>query len=167
MRIRQATKKDIPTLITIEKECFPPLEAATPKSIYERFETFPECFLVAEVNEQVVGFINGCMTNQPNLPDKLYHQASLHNPQGAYQTVFGLDVLPDYQHQGIATALMKQLIELTQKRHLKGMVLTCKNHLIHYYERFGFVHQGVSQSLHGGALWNDMLLLFDEKDVKS
>lgn len=42
------------------------------------------------------------------------------------------------------------------------MILTCKDHLIHYYQKFGFVHQGVSVSCHGGAKWNDMLLEFEE-----
>lgn len=165
MIIRQATSKDLPTIISIEKECFPLSEAASSQSFYERFEVFPECFLVAEVDSQVVGFINGCITNQPYLPDELYHQATLHDPNGAYQTVFGLDVLPRYQHQGIASALMEQLIILSKNRHLKGMVLTCKDHLIHYYERFGYQHQGVSDSKHGGATWNDMLLLFDKEDI--
>jgi len=92
----------------------------------------------------------------------LYHDSSLHQKDGAYQTVFGLDVLPQYQRQGVAAALLNAFIDLAKKRHKKGMVLTCKDHLIHYYQKFGFVHQGVSASCHGGAKWNDMLLEFEE-----
>lgn len=92
--------------------------------------------------------------------DELYHNVSLHNPDGDYQTIFGLDVLPAYRRQGIAAALMNHLIEISKKRGKKGMILTCKDYLIHYYKTFGYKHQGVSSSTHGGAIWNDMLLRF-------
>ena len=62
----------------------------------------------------------------------------------------------------MAAALLNAFIDLAKKRHKKGMILTCKDHLIHYYQKFGFVHQGVSVSCHGGAKWNDMLLEFEE-----
>jgi predicted GNAT family N-acyltransferase len=40
------------------------------------------------------------------------------------------------------------------------VVLTCKDHLVHYYASFGFQCQGISASTHGGAVWNDMVLTF-------
>ena len=42
----------------------------------------------------------------------------------------------------------------------KGLVLTCKEHLVHYYAKFGFVSEGVSVSEHGGAKWYQMRLEF-------
>ncbi len=161
MEIRLADKKDINDIAMIEAKCFPSLEAATYEQFLERFESFGDCFLVAVNNDQVIGFINGCSTNEPCLPDELYHDASLHQKEGLYQTVFGLDVLPDYRHQGIAGALLKSFILLAKQRGKKGMVLTCKDYLIHYYEKFGFVRQGISDSHHGGASWNDMLYIFE------
>lgn len=156
--IRQATIDDIKDLAAIEAACFPAAEAASYKDIYERFQTFPQWFLVAEIDHQIVGFINGCTTNQPILEDELYHDPSLHKPSGAYQTVFGLDVLEAYRCQGIASLLMKSFIQLAIDHHKKAVILTCKDHLIDYYEKFGFVHQGISSSSHGGAQWNDMIL---------
>ena len=44
----------------------------------------------------------------------------------------------------------------------KGIVLTCKESLIPFYERFGFVNEGKSMSKHGGAVWYDMRLVFEE-----
>ena len=160
MQIRTATKEDINQLITIEALCFPPAEAASAEHIKERFEAFGECFLVAEVEGEVIGFINGCVTNRPELPDALYHDVSLHNPKGAYQTVFGLDVLEAYRNQGIAGQLLQALIDKAKQQGRKGVVLTCKDYLVAYYERFGFVHQGISASEHGGSIWNDMVLTF-------
>ena len=40
---------------------------------------------------------------------------------------------------------------------MESIVLTCKDHLVHYYSRFGFKKVGVSASVHGGAVWYDMV----------
>ena len=160
--IRFAEKKDVDTIIQIESICFPKEEAASEKSFRERFATFPENFLVAELKKEkkLIGFINGCTTDKPDLPDILYEKAELHKKDGDYQTVFGLDTLPEYRKQGVAAHMMNELIKLSKKRGKKGIVLTCKDYLVHYYEKFGYKNQGVSKSCHGGAKWNDMLLLF-------
>ena len=39
-------------------------------------------------------------------------------------------------------------------------LITCKDRLVHYYEKFGFVNEGKSASVHGGAVWYDMRLTF-------
>ncbi|MEA3423416.1 MAG: GNAT family N-acetyltransferase, partial [Bacillota bacterium] len=31
-----------------------------------------------------------------------------------------------------------------------------KEHLVHYYSKFGFANEGISESAHGGAAWYDM-----------
>ena len=134
MEIRQAVVAELEQIIDIEQICFPPLEAAKEDDIRKRFEVFQECFVVAVEGNQVLGFINGCMTDKPELPDELYHGAALQKPEGVYQTVFGLDVLPEYQRKGIATKLMNAFTELARKRRKKVMVLTCKDHLIPFYE---------------------------------
>lgn len=160
MEIRSALMEDLQEIIRIESICFPEAEAAKEDDIRKRFDAFSENFIVAVDNGRIEGFINGCTTDSPTLPDELYHDITLHKKDGAYQTVFGLDVLPEYRNKGVAAQLMNHLIELSKERGKKGMVLTCKNHLIHYYEKFGFRHKGVSESEHGGAVWNDMLLIF-------
>jgi len=158
--IKQAKKEDLEDIIEIEKICFPPAEAASSQSFHERFETFGENFLVAVLNGKVIGFINGATTDKPELPDILYSDSTLHLPNGDYQTVFGLDVLPDFRKNGIGAKLLDNLIDLSKKREKKGVILTCKDTKIKYYEKFGFKNQGVSVSSHGGAKWNDMLLEF-------
>ena len=159
-RIRQAVADDIEKIAAVEERCFPPAEAATIKSFVERFMAFPECFFVAEADGKVVGHINGCVTNAPKLPDALYHNTALHIPNGPWQTVFGIAVLPEFQHHGIATALMGKFKDETKKRGKEGIVLTCKDEKISFYEGLGFVCEGVSESSHGGARWNDMILRF-------
>lgn len=165
IRIRPAEIGDINSLMDIERICFPSDEAATNEEIYKRYKTFPENFFVAIYNRKVIGFINGCTHMSNILLDDFYHNVSLHNSRGDYMMVFGLSVLPEYQHQGIARMLLETYIEVARLRNKKGVVLTCKDHLIHYYEKFGFINNGVSQSTHGGMRWNDMILFFEKEEI--
>ena len=158
--IRNAKKEEAAVLAQIEAECFPAAEAAGKQDIEARMDVFEDCFFVAETNGKIVGFINGAVAKEASLPDQMYHDASLHDPNGAYQTVFGLDVLPAYRRNGIAGRLLERMIHHARECQRKGVVLTCKDHLVHYYAGFGFKHCGVADSTHGGAKWNEMKLLF-------
>ena len=158
--IRNAKKEEAALLAQIEAECFPAAEAAGKQDIEARMDVFEDYFFVAETNGKIVGFINGAVAKEASLPDQMYHDESLHDPNGAYQTVFGLDVLPAYRRNGIAGRLLERMIHHARECQRKGVVLTCKDHLVHYYAGFGFKHCGVADSTHGGAKWNEMKLLF-------
>ncbi|MBI6875160.1 GNAT family N-acetyltransferase [Clostridium aciditolerans] len=158
--IRQASIEDLDEVAKVEASCFPEAEAATKESLEQRINTFPESFFVAETDWRIIGFINGCVTNRTVIYDELYKDSTLHIPDGDYQTVFGLDVMPEYRNQGIAAQLMNYMIEVSKAAGRKGVILTCKERLIHYYEKFGYVNKGISESVHGGAKWYDMILEF-------
>lgn len=160
MRIRNAEIEEAELLAAIEAECFPAAEAATAQEIKKRMEVFLENFFVAQVQGKVVGFINGGTARTPELPDEFYHNTALHDPQGAYQTVFGLNVLPSYRRRGIAGKLLEHLAEVSLNRGKKGVILTCKEHLLPFYESHGFVNFGIADSNHGGARWYLMKRIF-------
>lgn len=157
-KIRQAMIDDLDAITKVEAICFPAAEAAEREVIKKRLKTFPNSFFAAEIDGEIIGFINGCVTNTTTIYDELFEDASLHVPDGDYQTIFGLDVIPQYRNQGIAAQLMNHMIEAAKKAERKGLILTCKSHLIHYYEKFGYVNKGSSKSAHGGAEWFDMIL---------
>lgn len=158
--IRQVRQEDLDAVAQVEAVCFPEAEAAARDSFAERIRAFPESFFVAERDGEVIGFINGCVTDSQVIEDEMFEDVGLHNPEGAYQGIFGLDVLPEYQHQGIASMLMRHLIEQARSGGRKGLILTCKDRLIGFYETFGYRNLGVSASVHGGAVWYDMILEF-------
>ena len=160
IRIRQAIIEDLDSVAKVESICFPVEEAATRKSLEQRINTFLKSFFVAEIDEKIIGFINGCIINGTVIYDELYEDSTLHIPDGDYQTIFGLDVIPDYRNHGIAAQLMNHMIEVSRLAGRKGVILTCKDKLIHYYEKFGYVNKGISKSEHGGAEWYDMILEF-------
>lgn len=158
--IRKARAQDLHTLVDIEARCFPAAEAADEHRFRERLAVFPEHFWIAESNGVAVGFINGMVIDGTVIEDQMYADANLHRPNGQWQSVFGLDVLPEYRRRGYAACLMQTLIDSARADGRKGCVLTCKDHMIHYYEKFGYKNMGVSASEHGHAKWNDMILEF-------
>lgn len=121
---------------------------------------FLDSFLLAEADGEVIGFINGCITDERIIFDEMFHDVSHHNPEGKYQAIFGLAVVPKYRGQGVAHRLMNEFIELSRRRGKKGLTLTCKEQRIDYYAAFGYKNLGLSDSTHGGAVWYDMILEF-------
>ena len=162
MKIRKADRNDIKKLAEVEAACFPPAEAAKEADFRQRLCVFGEHFLLLEENGRLIGFINGMVTDTPHLEDEMYENAALHNENGAWQMVFGLDVVPGYQHKGYASMLMRHLIDRAKQEKRSGVVLTCKEALIGFYEQFGFVCEGVSGSQHGGVCWYEMRLTLKE-----
>jgi ribosomal protein S18 acetylase RimI-like enzyme len=158
--IRNANIEEGPLLAEIEQICFPAAEAASKEEVLRRIQVFPENFFVAEMDGKVIGFINGGNYDEPNLPDEFYHDITMHNPNGDYQTVFGLNVLPEYRRNGIGEQLVRHYVQAARERGRKGVILTCKQEKIHFYEKCGFCCHGVADSSHGGAVWYDMQQIF-------
>lgn len=158
IRIRPACIDDLDAVTAIEQACFPKAEAATREQLQERLAAFQHSFLLAEKENHPVGFINGCVTARQVLTDDLYASTQLHDDTAANMMVFGLDVVPQEQHQGIAKQLMQAYIALAIKRHKALITLTCKKRLIPFYEQFGYVCQGRSVSTHGGVSWYTMTM---------
>ena len=98
--------------------------------------------------------------DEKNLTDEMYEKACLHDEKGAWQMIFGVNTLPKYRRQGYAEKLLRYAINDARAQDREGLVLTCKDKLVHYYEKFGFQNEGVSESVHGGAMWYQMRLTF-------
>ncbi|MDD3243013.1 MAG: GNAT family N-acetyltransferase [Eubacteriales bacterium] len=163
MKIRHAIREDLPELAEVERQGFPPAEAAGESVLAGRLAAYPDHFWLLEDDGRVLGFIDGMTTDEPSLTDAMYEDAALHKESGAWQMIFGVVVRPECRRRGYASALMEQVIADTRAQRRRGLVLTCKEELIGFYQRFGFIARGVSASLHGGAVWYEMhLTLTDE-----
>lgn len=75
--------------------------------------------------------------------------------------IFGVNTLPSYRKRGYAGNLLQKAIDDARKEGRQGVVLTCKEKLLHYYAKFGFENEGLSTSEHGGAVWYQMRLTFE------
>lgn len=159
MQIRTAVPADLQGIVNIEAECFPAAEAATEASLSGRLAFYPNHFWVQLDGDRMIGFVNGMVTDEPDLRDEMYEDASLHNENGAWQMIFGVNTIPECRKKGYAGQLIRCAIEQAKKEGRKGLVLTCKDKLLHYYENFGFVNEGVSKSVHGNVVWYQMRLM--------
>ena len=74
------------------------------------------------------------------MTDEMYEKAAMHNEDGAWQMIFGVNTLPDYRKHGYAGQLIQCAIKDA---------------------KFSFVDEGVSdKSTHGNAVWHQMRLTF-------
>lgn len=158
--IRRASILDLELVTEIEKACFLPAEAASKERFEARLQVFPEYFWIVEQAGKALGFINGAVINQTIIDDEMYGDASCHTADGEWQTVFGINTLPENRKQGLGGMMLQAVIDTAREEGRKGCVLTCKDYLLPYYESFGFCSMGASASTHGGAKWNDMILEF-------
>ena len=155
--IVRAQKADLDELAAVEAICFPPAEAATRESFAARLDVFGDWFFVAkDADGVIIGMIDGMATDEESIADEMFEDASLHKPNGRVQTVFGLDVLPGWRHNGVAGALMGAFVDAARQAGRQKVTLTCKQRLIGMYEHFGFRLMGRARSEHGGAEWFDM-----------
>lgn len=156
-KIVRAQKANADELAAVEAICFPPEEAATRERFAARLDAFGEWFFVAKDEDgKIIGLINGMATDEESIADEMFEDASLHKPNGRVQTVFGLDVLPGWRHNGVAGALMGAFVDAARQAGRQKVTLTCKQRLIGMYEHFGFRLMGRARSEHGGAEWFDM-----------
>ena len=153
---------DLDDIASVESVCFPVLEAATKEEFEQRIKYFGNHFWLMFDEGKLIAFVDGFVTDEANLTDEMYENASMHNENGAWQMIFGVNTLPSYRKQGYAGELIKRAITDAKEQGRKGLVLTCKDRLISYYARFGFKNEGVSESVHGNVVWNQMRLTFDE-----
>lgn len=160
MKIRMATMEDLEAIAAIELRCFPIEEATTEEDFKERLTVYPNHFWVMEDKGKIISFVNGLVTDESILQDKMFEDTKMHDENGKWQMIFGVNTIPEYRRQGCAEAIINRVISDSRVQGRKGLVLTCKEKLLHYYEKFGFKNEGMSQSTHGGAVWYDMRLTF-------
>lgn len=161
MNIRYATMADLDDIASVESECFPVLEAATKEEFEQRIKYYGNHFWLMFDEGKLIAFVDGFVTDEADLTDDMYENASMHNENGAWQMIFGVNTLPEYRRCGYAKELIKKAILDARKQNRKGLVLTCKESLVPYYSKFGFVDEGITdKSTHGNVLWHQMRLDF-------
>ena len=155
--IRRVEVQDLADCFNVESVCYS-TEGATRERIRKRIALFPEGFLVALVDDHVIGMINSGSTNKDDITDEAFKAMVGHEHNGANIVIFSLAVSPEFQKQGIANQLMLRFIEASKKLGKQKIMLICKSSLIDYYQKHGFIYVGESTSTHGGFKWHEMFL---------
>lgn len=163
MTVRHGRPEDLDQLTEIERVSYPEAEAASADSIRARLSAFPDHFWILEDSGRILAFVNGSVTDEPDLKDVMYGDASLHDENGAWQMFFSVVTDPSSRGRGFAAVLLRRLVADARAQGRRGVVLTCKERLLGFYSRFGFVDEGISGSQHGGVVWHQMRLTFPEE----
>lgn len=156
LKLRRALKTDLPRIAELESLTFPPAEAASPEKYAWRLEHYPQYSFVGEIDKKVVSVVNTVPTTERLIFDDIYEMVDF--PAGNTAGILSVLTDPEYQKKGYAGETLKYAIKELKDIGIKHFCLTCKEHLTHYYAKFGFQLQGESESVHGGAVWYDMTI---------
>ena len=155
---RNILKEEADQAVIIEKVCFPPNEACSEAMMKERIAVAPEQFLVAVDREtgKLAGFLNGLSTDEDSFRDKFFTNAGLYDPAGKNVMLLGLDVLPEYRRQGLASEIMSRYLQREREKGRSCVILTCLDSRVSMYEKMGFENNGLADSSWGGEQWFEM-----------
>lgn len=154
---QSAKLSQLPEIMVIEQTGFSPAEAATEAAMEDRIKLYPDTFIVANAKDKVAGYIVGPAYHQRYLADDLFETSHPNISTDEYQTVLSLVVHPVFQGLGIGGKLLDELAMVAKGQGRKAVTLTCLKELIPFYERHGYVNEGVSASDHAGETWYNMV----------
>ncbi len=115
MNIRQATNKDIEQIANVEAECFPVEEACAKEDFINRVKYYGNHFWLMFDEDKLIAFVDGFVTDEKDLTDEMYEKADMHNEDGAWQMIFGVNTIPEYRKHN-AGELIKCAIEDAKKQ---------------------------------------------------
>lgn len=130
--VREFRFEDLQSVIYINRTCLP--ENYTPEFFVYHFKEFPEGFLVAEMNNSIVGYI---MTRV----DRGFDYYSSHKAFVEKGHVISLAVLPHARRRGIGEALLSRAVEAIRKRGVGEVYLEVRvsnTPAINLYHKLGF-----------------------------
>ncbi|KAJ5604587.1 hypothetical protein N7510_009741 [Penicillium lagena] len=122
----------------------------------------------------LVGHIIATRTSEPcvtdramRLPDNWQNErwsfeedhAVGHEEGGSTIAIHSLAVLPDHQGKQVGSTLLKSYIHRIREAQIADRIaIIAHDHLIPFYESFGFVSHGPSKCQFGGGGWVDLIL---------
>jgi predicted N-acetyltransferase YhbS len=144
LKFRKMELKDIPAIIAIVKQNYP--DSDWHRNLAEEL-ALP--FFNSETVRDVFGHVFVCCRDEEILGFGLYNVSSADNH--VYELSL-INVAPEHQEKGIGTQLVRFLLEELSSRtgdlECNLVILTAKDRLTDFYERFGFrIHQ--ANALHG------------------
>ncbi|MFH1786818.1 MAG: GNAT family N-acetyltransferase [archaeon] len=160
--IRQVRLADLHAAWIVEDRCYPPPEVASEEKFRKRIELFPEGFLVAELGGKIIGIINGATIEKEDISAEELKGMVGHVPGGKNVVVFTVAVLPEFRGLGVSRRLVERFVEISKGLGKEKVLLICKENMVDYYRKLGFVYTGKSASTHGGAEWHEMGMSFED-----
>lgn len=158
MQIRRAQLRDLDEIVAIEWANFSSEEAISREALADHIKKIQTSFLVAEVDGKIQGYLEGPVRPGRYLIDSSFEKVEdlSHLPNG-YISITSLSIAPEAQSLGLGRKLIEAMKKIAVQDGRLGINLTCHDYLIHYYEKHGFVNEGLSASTYAGEIWYDMV----------
>ena len=157
---RRANGRDARALFALEEASYPSDEAATLAGIVKRIDEAGDFFLVAEVDGEIAGFVNGTLTTSSELT---HDTMSTHEPTGSLLCVHSVVVAPELRRKGLALSMLGRYLDGLKGSgpgaRVREIRLLCKEVLRPLYEKAGFELVGPSKVVHGKDQWLEMKMM--------
>ena len=125
--IRKFQPSDFQWVIDIERRVF---NEHDPYLYMQFYETYPDTFIVADINGFVIGYVAGFLA------------------QVGVGRIFSLAVDPKYQNRSVGSNLLKEIINIFRKEGVTEIILEVRTDNIkakRFYERLGFSQFGIAE----------------------
>lgn len=138
LNIRRATSADIPVVCDIDTVVFRPNGTAEDHEVIRaRFQAFPEGFLVAEIDDKIVGYASCEKWATLHEPKMNENPLETHDPHGTILCVTAMAVVTDRQNQGIGTKLLGA-VALTALNHRCSRIVLETVNASAFYRKHGY-----------------------------
>jgi len=139
MTVSLMTKKDVKSVVLLEKECF--LSPWTEETLLEETENPTALFLVAKDNDKTVGYIGA-----NNILGEVF--------------ITNIAVTKSFRRMGIASLLLNTLIEKCREENAQYLTLEVRKSnisAIKLYEKIGFSKAGERRDFYSNPTENALL----------
>ena len=143
IKIREVQQSDIERICLIQESISNTLEILNREIIEERIRNHAGTFLLASLDDQGIAYITATTPPIPSLRQWILEIGDKEFISENSIILEGLAVDPDFQGQGFGTLLLAALKEVTRQQNRPGIYLLCEDELLAYFERNGFVEQGI------------------------
>ena len=141
--IREVQPSDLESIWLIGESNSDSQDEISIEVIKERIRKHAGTFLLASLNEEIIGYIIGDELTKFTQSDSRKQLEAAIPDTSDFITILDLAVHPDYQGQGFGTLLLAALKEVTRQQKRPGIYLLCEDELLAYFEMNGFVEQGI------------------------
>ena len=138
--IREVQPSDLESIWLIGESNSDSQDEISIEMIKERIRNHAGTFLLASLNEEIIGYIIGDELTKFTQSD---FEAAIPDTSD-FITILDLAVHPDYQGQGFGTLLLGAMKEYAFQKNRPGIYLLCEDELLAYFEMNGFLDRGLA-----------------------
>ena len=144
--IREAQASDLDQIYLIIEKNADSCRNISKEMIEKRIRNHAGTFLLASLEEQVIGFIIGADLTETSSKDSAFDIDFIHSISRVPIIILSLMIHPDYQGQGFGTLLLAAMKESSRLTNNSGLYLPCPDEMLSYFEMNAFIEHGFAES---------------------